>query len=335
MRRTICLGLILATAGTPGCEDLPRGAASVRPGALRAISLVDWSPTGYAAPASELALDEIVDLGANAVVLTPTGYQDDGFAALPATDSGRTPTMVAVAQAIQWATERELRVVLKPHIDLDSGEWRGTLRPADPDAWFEAYSDFLLRWADLAEAESVQIFVVGTELAGTLEHEARWRELIATVRERFSGRLTYAASWDEADLVPFWDTLDVAGIDQYGPLRGSRDVGRFELLQNWQPWLLRMRQLHDKTQLNILLTEIGYRSVDGAGQHPFEFGLDGPEDEAEQADLYWAAMEATAAHAWIDGLVWWNWLAQGGSGVGDFTPRAKLAETELREAWNP
>ena len=60
-------------------------------------------------------------------------------------------------------------------------------------------------WVSLASDLGVDQLVVGTELAGTLEHEGEWRTLIATVRAAFEGELVYAASWDEAPMVPFWD----------------------------------------------------------------------------------------------------------------------------------
>src|SRR5216684_2586323 len=77
----------------------------------------------------------------------------------------------------------------------------------------------------------------------------------------------------------------------------------------------------------ILLTEVGYRSVDGAGMDPSRSGGGGAPDPGEQADLYWAALEATAAEHEIAGLCWWNCLAHGGTGSSDtdYTPEGKPA----------
>lgn len=48
----------------------------------------------------------------------------------------------------------------------------------------------------------------------------RWPPLIAAVRRRFTGPLTYAANWDPGyKAVPFWSLLDYVGIDEYHPLR--------------------------------------------------------------------------------------------------------------------
>ena len=85
----------------------------------------------------------------------------------------------------------------------------------------------------------------------------------------------------------------------------------------------------------MILTEIGYRSVDGAGRHPYQFASDVPIDLFEQADLYWAAIEAIGGKDWIDGMYWWNWLASGRGGPADddYTPSGKPAEKELTDAW--
>ncbi len=61
--------------------------------------------------------------------------------------------------------------------------------------------------------------------------DARWRRLISEVRERYTGRLTYAANFDQYELVTFWDDLDVIGVNAYFPLRKHYlpDIGDDEL----------------------------------------------------------------------------------------------------------
>ena len=139
----------------------------------------------------------------------------------------------------------------------------------------------------------------------------------AALRAAFSGELSYAASWDEAHLVPFWPELDLVGIDFYYPVARRPDAGRVEILAGWQPWLARLERLHRQTGRPIVIAEIGYRSVDGAALHPYAFGNDATIDLREQADLYWAAIEATGGESWIAGIYFWNWLASGGGGPED------------------
>jgi len=281
------------------------------------------------------AIDDIASVGANTLAIIVTGYQDDVRTPVVAADPGRTPTEASVAAAVAHARTRGLRVVIKPHVDVNDGSWRGTINPEDPDAWFKSYGDFVEAWARFAQTSSVEQFIVGTELAGTLDHEGSWRELMGRIRGVYSGELIYAASWDEMEIVPFWDTMDKVGVDFYGSVTSRAEPGRLEILEGWQVWLERLHQLSSRAGKEIILTEIGYRSVDGAGRRPYQFDDGATFDAAEQADLYWAAMEATGNKDWIEGMYWWNWLADGSGGTGntDYTPKSKPAEGELQNAW--
>ncbi|MGH2570379.1 MAG: glycoside hydrolase family 113 [bacterium] len=332
--RTLGGCALVFLGGPPACETPPTGPAAAPPDGIRGFNLADWTANGYASPGDPVG--ELDAAGANAVSIVITAYQADPAASRLRAHDPRTPTPFAVSVAADRALGLGMRVALKPHVDLDDGTWRGRIEPSDPDAWFAEYGAFVLEWARFAEAQGIGEIVIGTELAGTLPHGDRWRQLIADVRAVFSGDLSYAASWDEAHLVPFWPELDFVGIDFYYPVARRSDPGRLEILAEWQPWLARLERLHRQTGRPIVISEIGYRSVDGAALHPYAFGNDAAIDLAEQADLYWAAIEATGREGWIAGIYFWNWLASGGGGAEDmdYTPRGKPAEGVLREAWS-
>jgi hypothetical protein len=69
--------------------------------------------------------------------------------------------------------------------------------------------------------------------------------------------------------------------------------------------------------------------------HPYRFDGDDELDLEEQADLYWAALEATRELSWCEGMFWWNWPADGGGGPAnlDYTAFGKPASIELSSAW--
>ncbi len=250
-------------------------------------------------------------------------------------DAALTPTLPAVRQCVEWAIGEGLSLTLKPHVNCDNQSWSEMIDPVNPDAWFESYRAFLLPLATLAETTGATHFIIGTELGSTLKYTRRWQETIRKVRERFSGTITYAASWDEAPRVPFWNELDVIGINFYAPVSNRKQPSREEILAGWQPWLNRLEKLHRQTGKPILFTEIGYRSMDGAGMSPHDFHTYSTIDLGEQADLYWAALQATAKISWFKGMFWWNWLAsgEGGEANSDFTPSGKPAQDEIRHAW--
>jgi hypothetical protein len=318
-----------------GCTDLPTGPAGVPAMSVRGVTLADWTADGYGRTSAVTAVDHIADLGASRVVIVVTAYQSRATDSTVRTDPTRTPTEAAVEQSASRAVALGLEVCVKLHVDVDTGDWRGSIRPADPSAWFSSYASFVDRWAEFAGRVGAAQLVVGTELAGTIEHEGRWRALLESVRSRYGGEIVYAASWDEAWKVPFWDAVDRVGVDFYAPVAGRRDAGRVEILAGWQPWMERLVLLHRQTGKRLLLTEIGYRSIDGAGMHPYDFGAGAVADPAEQADLYWAALEAVGDKEWIEGVYWWNWLASGRGGIEnlDYTPMGKPAEEELTGAW--
>jgi hypothetical protein len=330
------LGIYLVMAG---CERLPTEPAKSRPTQIHGVSFVDWTENGYRSASAEQALRAIAAVGASHLIIIATAYQADPITSeirlFNARTGARTPSPSSVQHALAIATALGMKVAVKPHVDLDDGQWRGNIAPANPGVWFQAYQNFIMPWAALAESVDAAQFIVGTELAGTIHHEQLWRDTIHQARELFSGALIYAASWDEAFKVPFWRTLDFVGVDFYFPVAVRNDPGRFEILAGWQPWLERLRLLHQQAGRQIMLTEIGYRSVDGAGMKPYEFGNNAMLDLQEQADLYWAALQATVETNWLSGLYWWNWLADGSGGLQntDYTPSGKPAEIELRNSW--
>jgi Glycoside Hydrolase Family 113 len=319
----------------PGCSESPSGPADTGQMVVRGVTLADWSADGYSTPSALAAVDRIARTGANTMPIVITLYQAGRNDNNPSVDPQRTPSQSSISDVVLRARSRELRVSLKIHVDLDTGEWRGLIEPTDAARWFSNYELAIAPWISFADAMGIEQFVIGTELAGTVRYEQYWKELVAAVRSGYGGEVTYASSWDEARLVTFWDVLDVVGVDFYAPVATRNNAHRFEILEAWQPWLVRLQLLHKLTGRDVLLTEIGYRSIDGAGVHPYDHGRVAPTDQQEQADLYWAAMQAVGDKPWIRGVYWWNWLANGTAGEesDDFTPKDKLAEQEIIDAW--
>jgi hypothetical protein len=321
-----------------GCDRLP-GPDNAMPSSssmtTRAITFCDWTTDGYAHPNVALSLQDLAATGANTVVFLVTAYQETSRSSAVGARAGLTPSDLSVLQARAHAASFALEPALKLHVDVMDGSWRGFIDPEHPELWFEAYTLFAMFWADFAQTAGFTELVVGTELATLSQREGEWRRLLQAVRSVYSGKLIYAASWDEAENIEFWDALDAVGIDFYFPIAHRPDCGRFELLAGWQPWLERLVLLHEKTGLPVMLTEIGYMSRDGAGMDPPRFDGASAIDLEEQADLYWAALAATARESWITGIYWWNWpaLQPGGPSSSDYTPRGKPAADILRKAW--
>ena len=101
------------------------------------------------------SLDELEALGVGAISLVVPKATPDVRSSRFFDADGLTPTDAALTEAIREARSRRMSVMLFPivHvIELEAGEWRGTLEPADWDAWFRAYTNMILHYARMAEA---------------------------------------------------------------------------------------------------------------------------------------------------------------------------------------
>ena len=127
-----------------------------------------WDSEAYGTDEFALDLEELAATGAEWVTLIPTWYQADVTTSeIQPEWQGRTATDAALSAAIERSRDLALKVALKPHVDLSEGGPRAAIEPADTDAWFSSYTDFITHYAELAEEADADEFIVGTELAGT------------------------------------------------------------------------------------------------------------------------------------------------------------------------
>lgn len=304
------------------------------------FSYATWWPDQYSTPEADLALSNLATTGADWISLIVTDYQDTITSTAIYTTTA-TPTDADLIHVITQAHSLGLKVMLKPHVDLanDPAHWRGqigeTFTDAQWTAWFASYQAFINRYAQLADAYAVDQFCVGTELSATESRADEWRATIGGVRSRYSGPLTYAANHGSESSLSWWDAVDFIGIDAYYPLTGKNDPTVAELKAAWQPISATLASLAASSHKTILFTEIGYRSQDGANQHPWDWQVGGTVDLQEQADAYQAVFETIYNQPWFAGMYWWSWGVdpfEGGECDDGYTPHDKPAEDILR-AW--
>jgi len=299
------------------------------------ISYTAWWHDDYSTAHSDTAIELLAQTGAEWLSILATWYQDSVTDTLIKPDTSRTPTDQSVAHAIVRAQALGLRIMLKPHVDCDTG-WRGEIVPDSAGGWFRNYRRFIFHYARLAESLHCEQFCVGTELdLTTLGHEAEWRVIIDTVRQLFHGTITYAANWDRYSThVPFWDAVDLVGIDAYFWLTSTNNPSLDELIAAWNTrWLPQLDAFQAGVGKPILFTEIGYRSVDSTNMRPWDYSMTGPVDTAEQRDCYEAAFRCLRTRSWFAGFYWWNWTTfpnQGGPDDDGYTPHNKPAERVVR-----
>jgi hypothetical protein len=303
----------------------------------KGMNVTAYQPEAFGSPTADEALRALRATGTTSVEIVPNWYMDSPNASSVAPDPAKTPTDASVEHAIAEARELGFDVWLKPHVDVKDGSFRGEIQPDDRQAWFSSYRGMIEGYADMAARTGASGFVVGTELTTMATETDRFRELIASVRDRFDGTLTYAANRiDEAEKIGFWDDLDLVGIDAYMPLETPNpdDPSVDELVEAWQPYVDRIEALHERMGKDVLFTELGYESQVGAQLEEST----GEVSQEAQATAYEAAFQtwADADFEWFQGIYWWDWSAEGLNAEtqdGSFRMAGKEAEDVIR-FWN-
>jgi hypothetical protein len=282
--------------------------AAQRPDFQRGFVLTSWDRDSY--HSADSAIAQMAADGNDHVAVFTQWFVDSPTASGLAPDGGRTPSDASILHAIAVARSVGLQVVVKPQVGTRTGSWVGSLRPADPGAFWAGYRTMLLHYADLAQRAGASMLVVGTEMAGLSGADGHWRALIGEVRRHFAGKLTYAANYDEFDRVRFWDALDYIGIDAYFPLADARapTPGPDVLAGAWKArgYLDRIAAVSARTGKPVLFTELGYRAVRDTAVHPSDWPARSPADALAQANAYSAFYRAVAGQPWMAGVYWWD-----------------------------
>jgi hypothetical protein len=328
MRRALVLPCALLFAiGASICEAAPE---RLRRGVSLGLFSEDagWS---YAP-----MLDEIAKLGATDVQLVVPLYQEDVAATRVGYHPRYSPPLETVRRTVREARARGLQVMLFPIVRLVTthgpNEWRGTLKPADPSAWFASYGDRLEELARLAAREHVAALAVGSELSTLDGDRAAWAVLVARVRAKYHGALVYSANWDHFEAVGLWSLVDHIGVCAYFPLvplRGLPLPAVETVRDHWRLHQAKLAALSAREHRPILLTELGYRSQPDALAEPWDEGAQLPVDaralEAQRIGYAAFASAFSPPPAWLAGYYVWNWYGWGGTSSRGYTPRGKPA----------
>jgi len=302
---------------------------------LDGFNVIEEPAHPFGGISAKLSLADAKRIGATAIAVVPFLWQ-----AGPASADlvrGQDMNDDRLRAAIRDAHALGLSVMVKPQVWVPQS-WAGSIAmksEADWRQWFTNYSSTLDRIAQIAEEEKAEALAIGTELAGTSQRP-EWNKLIADARRAYSGRLFYIAhNVEEAEQVPFWNSLDAIGVTLYPPLGADNDrAGR------------RARMLAVADQLDalsarfgkpIIVAEIGLRSAKGATAKPWESA----EERTSAPD---PSLQADVLADWLDvlnrpsvhGILIWRWLTDpnaGGLNDTDFTVQGKPAEEVLRCAW--
>jgi len=307
----------------------------------KGIAFTGYSQEAYSGWQAEQSLQNLKKTNACWISLLVTGYQDNIESTYIDYHSASTPSDDSLRHIISYAHQLGLKVMLKPHVDLlnDPAHWRGQIGLNFDEAlwqqWFNSYQQFILHYAAIAAESRVEQFCLGCELDASVSRAQDWRQIIASVRQIYPGPLVYADDQLESrpDAVTFWDALDFIGQDLYPTLTNQIHPSVSELCLGWKRLLVKIKALADKWGKQVLITEIGFRSVLGGAQNPWDWQKPGPVDLVVQRKCYEAALRMVAGRTYLAGMFWWQWLPDpsiGGPNDNGFTPYGKPAEKVLR-----
>ncbi len=160
-----------------------------------------------------------------------------------------------------------------------------------------------------------------------------WLQLIKEVRKIYSGKITYAANWNEYKKVKFWKELDYIGVDAYFPLSNKKTPTEKECSLGWKKHKQNLRDISKESNKPVLFTEFGYMSSDSTAMEPWR-------SDRRKVNLL-GQLNATTAifdefwkEDWFAGGFLWKWHPDheksGGIKNARFTPQNKPVESLIR-----
>ncbi len=284
-----------------------------------------FSPGDFGSPETCREIGKLATTGANYVTFVVMWEQPTATSS-SIRPGPTTPSDAALQAGIKCAKARSLKVMLKHHVEAIDPvtrkliTWRANIKPSDRAAWFAAYQSMLVRYGKLAQANGVSDITIGAELTNMTstalkfnvdgQNTARWRKMIAALRTVFSGKLTFSAqkpgSMGEFDTIGFWPQLDYLGLSGYFSLAVSGTPTLSNLKAKWAQIESTLRPTVNKYGKKLVFTEIGYRSLTGANNDPWNYGRTGAADQAIQALAYEAFFSFWNGIGYAGGVHWWT-----------------------------
>lgn len=307
----------------------------------KGVNMTPTSSTDFGSSSFQQSVQNLKQTNADYVTLVVPYYQSN----LYTTDIApgwNTPTDASLASAIDYVHSQGMKVAFKVLDDSYDGQWRAYINPGDRDGWFIAYSNVLNHLADIGQQHGVEEIIIGTELTDMTRQSVNytnaqhWNSLIGAMRSRYSGILTYSAQHNDPNEAPdigFWGSLDYIGLSAYHPLATYTDYASVDQLKAaWDDWRKNfLDPLHNQFGKDIIFTELGFRSVQGAHKEPAAWWRGGGVDMGEQArDI--ESLNYFYDVPYFRGLQYWDWKTNpnaGGPNDSDYTPQNKDGQQAL------
>jgi glycosyl hydrolase family 113/hemolysin type calcium-binding protein len=287
-------------------------------------ALSEWNGQVSSVAAGQ-AYQTIASLGSNSVELTDRIWTQTGTSNVVIADPNKSESDASLLAGFKSAEAAGLSVVFRAAVSPLDGTATSSMAPTDVAAFFSSYTAEIVHLATIAQEGGVTTFAIGNEMSSLSgpQYESYWTDLISQVRQVYHGQLTYSAATDEASHVSFWGQLDTIGVNTYPPLTSSETPTVQDLVNAWNqvpfnPYYAAafnyqspvdfLHSLAEQYGKPVLMTEVGYLSVDGTAINPGSPSSTTP-DPAAQADAYNAFFQVWSAEggSWLQGVELWQW----------------------------
>ena len=279
-------------------------------------------------------LKEIAAMGSTHVSVIVPFYQHDVGSTTIYRHPRYSPPKAVVERTLRQAREAGLQVLLFPILRLEytvaPQEWRGSIRPRDPEAWWRDYTRVMLEMARLASRHGCEALCVGSELGSMDRDPAPWKLLVDRVRGAYRGKLVYSANWDGYHRTAIWHLVDLAGLSAYFQLTAPHEEPTLErLIHAWREQRVQISRWRARINKPLVFTELGYHSQRGTSARPWDEAAARPLSLQEQATCYRAFARVWRKASYLRGVYFWNWFGWGGPHSTEYCPRGKPAAKEI------
>jgi hypothetical protein len=164
--------------------------------------------------------------------------------------------------------------------------------------------------------------------------DSLWRELIESTRQVYTGKISYAANFDNYHNVGFWDALDFMSVNAYFPLRElGEELTTENLRHHWNMHLNEMTSFQQNKVgrlMPVMFTELGYTGRSGCTFAPWEgfgYSIVSKDDkdslfvwDRQEVDLHERAMAVSALQEAcindslfdLEGILYWKLTSDSG-----------------------
>jgi hypothetical protein len=280
-------------------------------------------------------LRRVKAVGAEWVTLLLTCFVERVDSVVIDRSGSATVTDARLRETVAFARKLGLRVALMPVVLIrEAGEddWRGTLRPRDLGQWWLAYDEMLGHYLDISRETGIELVYVGSELCSLEDQHEAWRRVIRNARGRYGGWLGYSANWDHLEVPRFWPLLDQVGLTAYFELTDELDPEPQQLEVAWRRVREELARLSKRLGRELVLTELGYPSQNGANTAPWNYYLAPDDIDLEEQAACLRAFAAVMHDApFLRGVQFFDFFERGGAQDSTYAVWGKPAQGVVQE----